>query len=87
MKNAYVEALKEVGRWIICLIIGWVIAETLKQINAIQEFQRIKLWVFVYEIPVRLMIQTLLTLAGRAVDKYSHEREKLGLSTLIKLPF
>lgn len=72
-KTAIFEAVKEALRWVVSLVVGWVLTETLKQIDLVPEFATVKLWVFTYMIPVRFMVQTGLTLATRMIDKFIHE--------------
>ena len=72
-QTAIWEATKEIGRWVLFFAISWVITATLDQITQVPEFATVKVWVFTYMIPVRLLIQFLLTLAQRAVDKFIHE--------------
>jgi hypothetical protein len=76
MNKPTIEAFKEIARWAIFLLLGWVIAETLKQINLVTETYAMKVWIFTYTIPVRMIVQTLLTLAGRAIDKYIFTKNK-----------
>lgn len=84
-KKAIIEALKEGGRWIVFFVIGWVITSTLAQIDLVPATAEIKLWVFTYAIPVRVIFQTLLTVAGRVADKYVHEWDGTKLKGI--LPF
>lgn len=72
-KTAIWEATKEAARWIVSLVVGWFLTETLKQIDLVPEFAQVQLWVFTYMIPVRFVVQTTLTLATRMVDKFIHE--------------
>lgn len=72
-KKALVEALKEVGRWLIFLVLSWFITETLSQINLVPETSELKLLYFTYTIPVRFLFQTGLTLLGRGLDKYLYK--------------
>ncbi len=76
MSKPTIEALKEVARWAICIAAGWVITETLNQITAVPESATVKLWVFTYALPVRMVLQTALTYAGRAIDKYIFVKNK-----------
>lgn len=77
MTKPQIEALKEIARWIVLFIVSWIIAETLKQVTQVPEWYTIKLWVFTYAIPVRTLFTFGLTLLGRYVDKYLHEKAKL----------
>lgn len=70
MNKPTLETIKEVGRWVVSGLAAWLITETLAQITAVPESQTIHIWVFAYTIPIRTGVQTLLTLAGRAIDKY-----------------
>jgi len=73
--NALKETLKEAGRWILLFIISWIITSTLTQIDVVPESQEVRVWVFTYVIPVRLLVNLALTAAGKLVDKYLHEKE------------
>lgn len=84
-RKAIIEAAKEGGRWVVFLAISWLITETLAQINLVPATADIKVWVFTYSIPVRLMLQFTLTIAGRVADKYVHEWDGTKLKGL--LPF
>lgn len=70
------EALKEVARYLVFFAIGWVISETLKQINVVPENYYLHIWEFIYAIPVRAIVNLGLTLALRYTDKYMHLRNK-----------
>ena len=76
MSKATVEGLKEISRWVVCLVVGWGLSEILRQINVIPEYYNLKIWLFVFNIPVRLVVQTAVTLSGRFIDKWQHERGK-----------
>jgi len=76
MTKPNLEAVKEVARWLVLFIISWVITETLKQTATIPEWATIKVWVFVYAVPVRSLITFGLTFAGRYADKYIYEKSK-----------
>jgi hypothetical protein len=72
-KEALIEAAKEVGRWIVLSILSWFITETLNQVVMIPSTYELRVWVFVYSIPLRFLFQTGLTLLGRAIDKYLYK--------------
>lgn len=82
MYKPNLEALKEIGRWLVLFIVSWIIAETLKQVANVPEWYTVKVWVFTYAVPVRTLFTFGLTLAGRYVDKYLHEKAKLKKSVL-----
>jgi len=84
-KNPTVETIKELGRWAILIAIAWVITETLKQIVNVPEFATIKIWVFAYDIPVRLLLQLALSGLGRLVDRLVHVSESIKANGI--LPF
>lgn len=89
MNNATSEGLKEVGRWVVLLVISWVIAQTLGQVNAIPESLKVNIWVLNYSIPVRELFVFGLTFSGRFVDKWRFEKTKADPKTETKgiLPF
>lgn len=70
MKNPNFEAAKEIARWVVFFVVSWLITETLKQVSLVPETAAFKVWVFAYVIPVRMLLTSALTLAGRYVDKY-----------------
>lgn len=70
------EGIKEVARWVVLFLVSWLITETLKQVTAIPEIANVKVWVFVYTVPVRAGVVFLLTFTGRWVDKYLFEKSK-----------
>ena len=84
-KNQTIETVKELGRWAILLVVSWVITETLKQIMAVPEVATVKLWVFVYPIPVRFMFEFALAGLGRLVDRYIHVNPNIKANGI--LPF
>lgn len=73
----YVEGLKEVARWVVLFVVSWLITETLSQMGAVPEFATVKLWVFNYVIPVRLLVNFLLTMLGRFIDKALYTAGKM----------
>ena len=84
-KNPTVETIKELGRWAILLVVAWIITETLKQIVSVPEYSTIKVWVFVYDIPVRLLLQLGLSSLGRLIDRLIHVSQNIRANGL--LPF
>jgi len=78
MKNPKLEAFKEIGRLTVFLVISWIISETLKQVGVIPEVATVKVWLFVYSIPVRWLFTAALTLAGRYADKYTFIYNKVN---------
>lgn len=87
MKKPLVETIKEAGRWILSAIAAWIITETLKQINLVPEVANVHVWVFTYGIPIRALLAFVLTLAGRGLDKYVFEINKLKDITKGIIPF
>lgn len=77
-----VEVIKEAIRWIVLFLVSWIITETLKQANLVPEVLNLKVWVFVYAIPVRTTFTFLLTVLSRLVDRYLHE---LNVKSLLDL--
>lgn len=84
-KDVVFESLKEVLRWVVLFVVSWFVTETLKQVVAIPEYTDIRVWVFVYSIPVRMMFQFLLTGAGRWIDRAIHDAKWTRLNGV--LPF
>lgn len=72
VKNANIEAAKEVGRWLIFFIGSWIITQMLGQAASVPEYQFVHLWVYVFMIPLRATITFLLTMVLRYIDKYLH---------------
>lgn len=83
-----IEALKETAlsilRWVVLFVVSWLITQTLTQINLVPESQEIRVWVFSYLIPVRLLFQLGLTFVGKMVDEYLHELGKEKNSDSLK---
>jgi predicted membrane metal-binding protein len=75
--KAHVEAFKEISRWAVLFMASWLIVETLKQLDAVSETATIHVWVFNYVIPIRLLLNIILTFVGRYVDKFLYERNKI----------
>lgn len=76
MSEATSEGLKEVGRWLLCFAVGWFLEQILAQLTKVPEFFNLHLWVFVFNIPVRLGIQGVISLGLRFLDKWQHETGK-----------
>lgn len=89
MKNPKIEALKEVGRWVILFVVSWIITSTINQVGNVPETAQINVWVFTYMVPVRQLFVVSLTMAGRYADKYLHETSKQEIEVKFKglLPF
>jgi len=89
MKNPKIEALKEVGRWVLLFVVSWVITATLDQITNVPEMAQVDIWVFSYMIPVRQLFTIGLTMAGRYADKFVYESTKQNFTVQTKgiLPF
>lgn len=64
------EGVKEVSRWAFFFVVSWIVTETLKQLSVVPEFATVQIWVFSYEVPVRMTLQVLLTSLGRFSDKF-----------------
>ena len=69
----YVEGAKEVARWLVLFVVSWLITQTIAQIGKVPESAKVELWVFSYVIPVRMLINLVLTFVGRFVDKVLYE--------------
>jgi hypothetical protein len=69
----YIEGAKEVARWLVLFVASWIITNTISQLGKIPESAEVKLWVFAYVIPVRLLFNIVLTFIGRYIDKVLHE--------------
>lgn len=75
-KQAIFEAVKEMGRWVLLAVVSWFVTETLGQVGLVPERSTIHVWVFSYNIPVRMLFQSGLTLLGKGVDKWLYEKGK-----------
>lgn len=84
-KDIVFEALKEVVRWAVLFAVSWFITATLAQIVAVPETYDLRVWVFVYSLPIRLMFQVALTALGRWIDRQIHDADWTRLNGL--LPF
>lgn len=69
-KNPTIEGIKEIGRWALCAGVAWVITQMLAQITVVPEALPLKVWKFVFVIPLRTVVQAALTFLGRWVDKF-----------------
>jgi len=76
MSKPNIEATKEILRWVVFFIVSWFISETMKQLNLIPEYYKLKIYVFTYLIPIRSIFAFFLTMIGRYADKYLHEKNK-----------
>lgn len=73
MTKPRLEAIKSGARLVVLYIASWVITEVLAQIANIPATYDLTIYGFLFSIPVRLMIQTGLTLINVVLDKYIHE--------------
>ena len=94
MTKPQIEAIKEIGRWIVLFIASWIIVQIVNQIAVVPQIWDLKIWEFHFFIPVRELFLAGLTLAGRFIDKWKFESSKelsesLGNKELRKglLPF
>jgi hypothetical protein len=77
----YIEGLKEVARWLVLFVASWIITATLSQLANVPESAEVRLWLFAYVIPVRLLFNVVLTFIGRFVDKALYEMGKAKEAT------
>lgn len=70
MNKPILETIKEVGRWLVSAVVSWIITQTMAQLNLVPETYSINVWVFTYTLPIRAGFGFVLTVAGRALDKY-----------------
>ena len=76
MSKPNLEALKEIGRWIVLFFISWIIASLLGQANLVPESWIFKISVFTFNVPLREVFIFGLTMIGRYIDKFLHENAK-----------
>lgn len=76
MTKPQIEALKEVARWIVIFLGSWIITQIVNQIVVVPQMHDLKIWEFHFLIPVREIMLTILTLAGRFLDKWKFESTK-----------
>lgn len=72
----FVETALEVLRWVVLFVVSWILTETISQLGNVPESSTVTVWVFSYVIPVRLMINGVLAVALRIVDKLRFELQK-----------
>lgn len=70
------EAAKEIARLVVFLVASDVATQLLNQAVNVPDSLQIKLWIFTYSIPARMLFVTLLTLGLRFLDKLKHENFK-----------
>lgn len=75
-KSPFYEAMKEVLRWVACVVLGWIVAATIAQISKVPEFATFNVYVFSYDVPIRLGLHTALTVLARFLDKFIFEYQK-----------
>lgn len=86
MKDANMEATKEVARWLVFFVISWVVSEVLRQAAVIPVSYDLYVWKFVFSIPIRSGVVFLLTMVGRYADKYLHVYNSVGQPKNFKKP-
>lgn len=74
-KQAILDVVKEVGRWVIFFSVSAFITQTLAQISLVPENATIKLWVFVYSIPIRTILFWALSIVQRIIDRWMHNAD------------
>lgn len=84
-KNAHIEALKEIGRWLVFFVGSWIVTQMLGQATQVPEFKFVHIWVYTFMIPLRAIITFVLTMALRYIDKYMHTNPDIKSQGL--LPF
>ncbi len=84
-KNSHLEALKEIGRWLVFFVGSWIITQMLNQATNVPEVTNVQVWVYTFAIPVRALLTFGLTMALRYIDKYMHVNPKVKAEGL--LPF
>lgn len=75
MNKANLEAIKEVLRWVILYISSWIIVQLVGQSDLVPENWLIKILIFTFSIPMRQLFVFGLTLVGRYIDKWLHEKD------------
>lgn len=71
-----VEAVKELGRYIVLFLTSGLIVQLTNQLVKVPESQSFNIWVFTIDIPVRLAFQLVFVGVGRFVDKALYEISK-----------
>lgn len=71
-----IEAFKEIARWLVLAAFSWIITQIVAQIVVIPEFWNIKIWQFIFPVPLQSTILGGLTLLGRFLDKLKFEMTK-----------
>lgn len=72
------EGLKEIARWLVCSIASWIIVQLLAQITVVPVNYVVKVWLFTFAIPIRMLFQLGITMLGRYIDKWQHETSKIS---------
>lgn len=71
------SGLKEIGRWLVFLVVSDIISQLLNQVHVLPEYYILFVWKFVYTIPLRTGFKMALTLLLRYIDKVKHQSGKL----------
>ena len=80
LNDPKLSRIKDILRALIFFILSWFINETLKQAGVVPEFWVLKLWVFVYSIPLRLLFTALLGAALSYLDRVKFLKDGKGLT-------
>lgn len=85
------EGIKEAARSAVIFLasatLSWFVAETLKQIGAVPEFLHLKLWVFVYAIPVRSLFTFFLFTVSKGIERafYKYGKDTGEMNAISKV--
>lgn len=75
-----IERIKDILRAVLFFVLAWIIGETLSQANVVPEFFDVKVWEFVYKIPLRLMFTGALGAALSYIDRVKFIKDGKGLT-------
>lgn len=86
------EAVKSTLRLFFLMAVSWLLVQLLTQINLVPEYQYLKVWVFMLNVPMRAVLFFLLTAVSKYVDKLlfemnSNTRKKAGEVSTGLAPF
>jgi len=77
-KDPQMEAIKEVGRWVVCFLFTSLLFGIEAQMELIPE--KLEVWFFI--VPVREIVRLGLTGAFRYADKFKHEDSKAKVKSM-----
>lgn len=80
IKDPKLERLKDILRAILFFVLAWIVGETLKQASLVPEFSTVNIWIFTYNIPLRVLFTGALGVVLSWIDRKKFLKDGKGLT-------